>query len=197
MLTKENDKLHLDTPYNKEFVEALKEVIRYTYRNWDSTKKCWVVSAKHEKAVADLLKLYYNFELGSTPMRIMLIAKKDIEELGSIQLAGKMLIYANSAKSGGFLASGVTMISGEISSGGGDAYTAIIQKGSIFEVVVPERAIELISTEAWDVIVLGKPKPDRKALEDERAKLLSRIREIDEILQTHTFVDKFVEFTYF
>lgn len=48
------------TPYNKDFVTTLKEVIPKDYRYWDKEERVWVVSYSYEDKLIALCSTYFS-----------------------------------------------------------------------------------------------------------------------------------------
>lgn len=52
--------LVLRCDYDPDFVEALKEAVPASHRQWDPAEKAWVIHERHEKLVRRLLAEYLN-----------------------------------------------------------------------------------------------------------------------------------------
>lgn len=48
------------TPYNKDFVSALKDKIPKDYRRWDPDEKVWVISYSYENRLIALCSTYFD-----------------------------------------------------------------------------------------------------------------------------------------
>ena len=57
--TDPSGKIVLHTPYNKAFVDALKETIPSAYRSWDNEKKVWIVDESYRKDTEELVSRFY------------------------------------------------------------------------------------------------------------------------------------------
>lgn len=51
--------LSVFTPYNADFIAALKLAVPYAYRAWDAPAKCWKVDTQYLNTVADLILQHY------------------------------------------------------------------------------------------------------------------------------------------
>jgi|TARA_Y100000310_G_scaffold341190_1_gene439562 hypothetical protein len=59
-IVREEENLIIHTPFNPEYVEALKKNIPIGMeRRWNPDRKAWVVHAKHEKLVRGFIGAYY------------------------------------------------------------------------------------------------------------------------------------------
>jgi hypothetical protein len=58
-IEKRGKTLAVFTPYNADFIAALKLAVPYAYRAWDAPAKCWKVDAQYQNAVADLILQHY------------------------------------------------------------------------------------------------------------------------------------------
>ena len=54
------DRLVVQTPFDRRFVDALKAAIPYWDRNFDRDSKAWVVAPEHGQRVADLVDQYFH-----------------------------------------------------------------------------------------------------------------------------------------
>ncbi len=59
MVTVDGETLVLNTPYNADFVGALKSTIPYKDRAWNPTTKTWSVKASHKMAVEKMLATFF------------------------------------------------------------------------------------------------------------------------------------------
>jgi len=59
-ITRENENLVVHTPFNEEYVKALKTNIPVGMeRRWNPDRKAWIIHAKHEKLVRGFIGTYY------------------------------------------------------------------------------------------------------------------------------------------
>lgn len=56
----ENSLVICNTPYNRDFVDALKESVPHTERKWVADKKLWVVTDNHGDKVVALAKEHFD-----------------------------------------------------------------------------------------------------------------------------------------
>ena len=58
-ITVDGNSLIVDSPFNRDFVDALKNAIPHTERKWDGGKKVWSVAVRHADTVAALCKEHF------------------------------------------------------------------------------------------------------------------------------------------
>jgi hypothetical protein len=58
--------MYLKTPWNKEFVGALKTSIPHQYRKWNALRKIWEVSGGYHQVAHELVDTYYEGKIEST-----------------------------------------------------------------------------------------------------------------------------------
>ncbi len=56
---KELQMMELKVPYNKEFIQKLKDSIRYPFRKWNAEEKVWLISLSHKNILVPLIEEYY------------------------------------------------------------------------------------------------------------------------------------------
>jgi hypothetical protein len=56
---KSNGKLEVRSPFNRQFIDALKVAVRYNDRRWDDVGKCWEVAIQHTALVKTLIATHY------------------------------------------------------------------------------------------------------------------------------------------
>lgn len=62
------DSLAVITPYNREFVDALKRCIPYDDRRWDGANKRWLVASTRADQVVALVERYYGEIISAPPL---------------------------------------------------------------------------------------------------------------------------------
>lgn len=180
----ENGMAKVLTPYNASFVAKIKRV---GGKRWNGLEKCWEIPTSE----IDTVRGYMMDVFGETDLAegekvtIQVKFNSDAEKCcESITLFGKTLARAYGRDSGATVGEDVTLISGTITSGGSMKYwTTVIREGAVFKVRnVPRAALEKDTGLDVDIEVLETPGLDRAALEEEKAKLLSRLEEIEKLL---------------
>ena len=58
---------YFSTPYNPEFVDALKADVPYTHRLWDRTQRVWRIQSPYEYEVFELCRIYYDGAVEAAP----------------------------------------------------------------------------------------------------------------------------------
>ena len=69
----DGDTLHVSTPYNAKYVEAIKNSLPRNARRWNPTLKLWAIDSQYKTRVEYLIKTYYGDRLiikdESTPLQ--------------------------------------------------------------------------------------------------------------------------------
>ncbi len=60
IISMQGDKVALQTPYEPEFVTALKQAIDYTDRTWDREHKVWLVNASAAAEAIEVTRRYFD-----------------------------------------------------------------------------------------------------------------------------------------
>jgi hypothetical protein len=63
----ENGSIIATTPYDANFVTALKQQIPYTHRAWNGQKKAWLISSQYADTLQMLIYSYYNVDISIKP----------------------------------------------------------------------------------------------------------------------------------
>ena len=184
----ENGMAKIFTPYNVEFVARIKNI---GGRKWNPDERCWMIpEAEIETARQYMLEVYGETDLpdGDERVTVKVTFNDDVaERTAPVILFGKEIARAWDRDGGAKVGEDVTLISGNISSGGSRAnWLTKIAEGSVFKVRnVPRKALEL--KHHYDVTVeeIEEDKVDRKSLEEEKAKLLARLAEIETLLSNN------------
>lgn len=58
-IVKQNEMIALRTPYDRDFVDALKSEIHYTDRKWDRDDKVWLVSESEADKAIEIMARYF------------------------------------------------------------------------------------------------------------------------------------------
>lgn len=110
----------VSTPYNAEFVAALKERVRGC--RWNSLYRHWVVPADAIDTVRQIMMEVFGEtdQPDNSPRYIVRVtfAERFVTERNSLDLFGREIAFAYSSDSGVRLCSGVTLESGDLRSAG-------------------------------------------------------------------------------
>ena len=181
--------LRVATPYSPDFISAVKREMGAT---WDGT--CWCFDARDAAEVAALVHRIYGWTVGMALVSALVSFDEDCTySRRPCVLFGRVMVEAWGRDSGGTVGDGVRLRSGNIDSGGSTKnWTTVVSKGT--ELVVHDVPIGMVldyvngSRECRNVRVeiLGPSDVPRAAeaqkLSAERARLLSRLSEIDALL---------------
>ena len=151
---------------------------------WDGS--CWVFDIRDEDRVKDLyLKVYGEWENAVEAVTVKITAKDRISEWNAgIFFGPRQIARATGRDSGAKLGDGVICLQGKATSGGSvKNWTTVINEGSVFEIKDFPKALLDNDNASWDVEMIDINKPDTAALEAEKAALLLRLAEIDNILK--------------
>ena len=173
------------TPYNAEFVARVKNI---GGRRWNSAERCWMVPESEIETVRGIMQDIFNEtdqvddgERVTVKVTFLDDAKAN---RASVTLFGKTLARATGRDSGARVGDDVTLISGNIDSGGSMAHwITIIKEGTVLKVRnVPRAALERETNLNVTVEILEDAGIDRAALVAEKEKLMARLNEIDKLL---------------
>lgn len=192
------------TPYSAKFVKKIKGI---GGSKWDSVEKCWIVSLEAVNVVRQIMEDVYGYSDISTneTVNLEISVLQDIAVLrGDVNIYGKVLAHAFGRDSGAKIGDDVAFISGGAESGGSanrwlskvcagskimlsNVNENLFNKGEdleAFQIYHPTQG--WIFPESWKeaitVRVIEDSKPDRKALMEERERLLARLNEINDLL---------------
>ena len=175
------------TPFNRDFVAAIRNV---GGRKWDADDKCWTVPAETLPQVRQIMMdVYGETDLpdagGSVTVKV-LFKEEYSERRDDVIIFKKVIASARGRDSGARPGDDVTFLEGEPTSGG---------SMKNWESVVPAGCVVLlrhVPLSVWEqdkdgeyytaeIVDEGKDVK-RKELEEEKARLLARIAEIDKEL---------------
>jgi hypothetical protein len=163
MKTKNSGKIEIRTPYNKEFVSDLKESV--SGAKWNG--ECWTVPEDAETAIDSLLEKHYGYTPNAKKVKIIITAKRDIEEKrDSVYFNGHPIARATGRDSGAKTVNGTIKLDGVITSTGSvkNWYTTV-REGSKFQIEVFESIA--ISDDDWHVeIVQTEKSKEQKIIEN-------------------------------
>ena len=175
------------TPFNRDFVNAIRNV---GGRKWDSENKCWTVPEEALPQVRQIMMdVYGETDLPDTcgSVTVKVTFKEEYSERrDDVIIFKKVIASARGRDSGARPGDDVTFIEGEPTSGG---------SMKNWESVVPAGCVVLLrhvplsvweedkDSEYYTAVLVDEGKDvKRKELEEEKARLLARIAEIDKEL---------------
>lgn len=179
---------YVSSPYNAEFVRRIKTM----GGRWDADRRAWKVSPDEIDAVRAMMREVYG-ESDEDPagerVTLLVAVIEAVDQLhGPITLAGKTIAKAWGRDSGARVGDDVAFTNGAPQSGGSvKNWRTCIPAGASFEIynVPMAKAQEAMANppEWASIQIKGAAKIDREALEAEKAKLLARLAEIEELLK--------------
>lgn len=181
----ENGMAKVFTPYNAEFVKKIKNI---GGRKWNAADKCWMIpESEIETARQYMMDVYGETDLPDEDGRVTIKVKFNemaFEYTSPITIFGKEIARAWGRDSGAKVGEDVTLLSGSIGSGGSAKnWRTTIHEGSVFKIRnVAKKALEIPNDYNITVEEVEEATIDRKALEEEKAKLLARLAEIEALL---------------
>lgn len=187
-ITVKDEIANIYVPYNKEFISEIKNI---GSAKWNSDEKCWTVPEEYIDNVREMMVHIYGYSDISKNETVKVTVKfleGVAETKDSVKIFGKDVSKAISRDSGARVGENVVLVSGKIESGGSRVYwESQVEEGTIFSlskvnknVFDKEKNNPLYKIEILDV----KDEVERKSeLIAEKEKLLSRISEIDKILE--------------
>lgn len=177
----ENGKAYVYTPYNQEFVKAIKKV---GGAKWNG--EAWVVPEVAVSAVREImLNIYGETDIDhgtNVDIKITFLESFSKDKKG-ITLFGKTIATATGRNSGARIGDDVAFIKGSPYSGGSvKNWSTDIPKDSICMVYnVPQNMIESEDVEGLEVEII-RNEASIEDLKREKERLLLRIAEIDKLL---------------
>lgn len=178
----ENGKARVYTPYNKEFVKAIKNIGQAKWQDG-----AWVVPANMVDAVrAIMMDIYGETDISTTEkVDVKLTFSEGVDAYRSaVTIFGKTIARAYGRNSRVDVGDDVAFIKGAPKASGSvnNWNTRIPEECVCIVSNVPETMLNEELPEGVTAEVLKKTV-DRKALEEEKERLLARIAEIDSLLK--------------
>lgn len=179
-----NDRAYLETPYNADFVAAIKGI---GGARWDRDRRAWSIPEESvEQARAIMRDVYGADDRPSAEPNVsvrLTFGERVYRTHESIMIYGKTVASAYGRDSGARVGDDVAFVEGKPTSGGSvKNWATIIPEGCVAVLHnVPQAALQMELPEGVTAEVISKG-PDRAALEAERERLLARLAEIDQQL---------------
>lgn len=178
-------RIAIETPYNPEFVERVKVM----GGRWDREERVWVVDERNTEAVRQAMREVYGRD--DRPTTLVSVRVKTTQSFyalrGPVKLFGRVVASAWGRDSGARIGDNVAFTRGQPESGGSvKNWRTVIPEDCVIVIHdVPKAAVaeELNWNGTYGTYEILEPDTvDRKALEEERAALLARLAEIDDLL---------------
>lgn len=186
-------KTEVYSPYNKDFIDQIKTKIGS--RKYDPSKKCWTVNTSDLDLVKEIIRNVYGYDDTDTEMVNVKMTFPDGVTVtrDAVRLNGWILAKAESKRSGAVPGKDVTVLDGKLSSGGSvNQWETIIEPGTVLKVKMPKTLAEnknaKLNTDfeydedSYTLEIIEDEVIDKEALEEEKAKLLARLEEINKLL---------------
>lgn len=184
-ITRENGRAKVFTPYNKDFVAKVKSI---GGAKWNGAEKCWTIPETEVDIVRGyMMEVYGETDCADDSERVTVkitFADNEEETCEGITMFGKNIARAFGRDTGARLGEDVTLLSGNITSGGSRMnWKTVVEAGTVIKVRNISRNALGIPTD-YNVTVeeIREVEIDRAALMDEREKLLARLAEIEKLL---------------
>ena len=180
----ENGRALLKTPYNAEFVSAIKGI---GGARWNAGCRAWEIPEEALPQARDLMTRIYgesDIPSGGKRVSLKLTFMKDFRELhGPVTLFGKTVAAAHGRDTGARVGDDVVFLEGAPTSGGSARnWETIVPEGSVVVLHnVPESLLGAELPDGLEVEVL-ETTINRQALEEEKARLEARLQEINALL---------------
>lgn len=184
-INEETGKAGIYTPYNPEFVKLIKNI---GGARWNG--ECWVIPATEIDIAREyMLDVYGESDISvGENVTIKITAKETLsKERSDVVFANKVLARAWSRDGGARVGADVTLLEGEIDSGGSrNRWDSVVYEGAVFLLRnVNTKVLEKEDKSKFDVEAVTEQVIDKSALKAEKEKLLKRIAEIDKLLDEH------------
>lgn len=182
-ITVENGTAKVYTPYNAEFVAAIKKL---GGAKWSRAEGCWKIQESRIPEAREIMRRIYGEtdQESGRKVKVRLTFSKSVHEYcGDVTIFGKCMAHARGRDSGATHGNDVSYISGGPESGGSARnWISDVVSGSVAILYdVPEALLSSPLPDGVEMEILEE-SVDRKALEEEKQRLLARLAEIDKLL---------------
>lgn len=180
-------KIIIDTPYNPSFVQRIKAM----GGKWDAQGRTWITDERNIEAVRGVMREIYGRD--DSPAADLVSVRVAVSGTiyagrGPVVLFGRTIASATGRDSGARVGDGVAFTQGAPRSGGSmKNWATEIRPGAVILIHdVPRQAVEaeLNWADSYGTYEIIASAPNRRALEEERARLQARLAEIEQILAT-------------
>lgn len=187
-ITVKDEIANIYVPYNKEFISEIKNI---GSAKWNPNEKCWTVPEEYIDNVREMMVHIYGYSDISKNETVKVTVKfleGVAETKDSVKIFGKDVSKATSRDSGARVGENVVLVSGKIESGGSRVYwESQVEEGTIFSLSKVNKNVfdKEKNNPPYKIEILDvEDEVERKSeLIAEKEKLLSRISEIDKILE--------------
>lgn len=183
-----NGRAYVYTPYNPAFVKAIKGI---GGAKWDAVKQCWSVPDTTVSAVRMIMEDVYGYsdQVSNDTVTLKVMFLSDASSICSdVVLFGKVMAHARGRDSGARVGDDVAYIHGGASSGGSvKNWRSIVKEGSVAILSNVNKHVYKRAEADPDIQVeiVEASGNDRQKLLEEKERLLKRIAEIDELLDSN------------
>lgn len=183
-IRKENGKAKVYTPYNSDFVKAIRQV---GGAKWNPADKCWETPESAVDAIRRIMtKVYGHSDISEDETMTLKVTFTEARSTtcDAEQLFGKVLARAFGKTSGAKIGDDVAYISGGATSGGSvKNWQSIVEEGSVAILSNVSKALYEKDKDAEGIVIeIMDGKPDRAQLLAEKERLLKRLAEIEKML---------------
>lgn len=184
-IERNENKICVESPYNPLLPERAKNL----GGKWDRSRKVWVYDIENESYVREMYKEMYGEWPGEAVELVDVRVKLNDDILvnrDSIYFAGRLVARAHGRDSGARLGDGVIVTEKSFTSGGSmKNWCTVGRAGTIFKMrEVPRTKVQEEidkNNGVFEIEILSGI--DKEALQAEKAKLLERLAEIEELLE--------------
>ena len=172
------------SPYNKDFVAQIRSIGN---ARWDSARKAWSVPAECVDQVREIMVAVYgesDIPAGKKVSVRLTFTKPVYEYCDPVTIYGKTVSKAFGRDTGARPGDDVVFISGKPESGGSAKnWTSVVPRDSVVVLHnVPESKLSEALPDGVEMELI-QSTVNRAALEEEKARLLARIAEINKLLE--------------
>lgn len=184
-ITTIEDRAYLETPYNANFVAAIK---RIGGASWDRDRRAWCIPAEAIDQAREIMRRVYGADdrpSAEPSVSVKLTFGREVYKLRApVTILGKSIASAWGRDSGARVGDDVAFVEGRPQSGGSvKNWCSVVPEGCVVVLHnVPRAALQMELPEGVTAEVMQPATIDRTALEAERERLMARLAEIDQLL---------------
>lgn len=177
-------KARIYAPYNATFVSRVKLL----GGRWIAADRCWSVSEDALEDVRAAMRDIYGRDDHpvSDTADVILRFERDVEgDKTAVTILGRTVARAFGRDSGAKVGEGVLFLEGEPKSAGSvKNWLTVVPSGCVVKLLrVPASMLENPDLPRGVTLEVAAARVDRAALEDEKARLLKRLAEVEELLK--------------
>ena len=194
-IMKENGRIEVYTPYNADFVKAIKQI---GGARFNGGKKCWMVSADYIEDVREIMTRIYGHSdqtiAETVDVRIEFEDDYQSEYNSDIRIGNQTVCYATGRDSGAKVGVNAVLVDGRMTSGGSAKYwRTCVSNGSVFKIKGVTKSVlerEMDADGNWCIdgekipakVTIISTDIDVEALKAEKERLEKRLAEIERLL---------------